>query len=1037
MLRIFLVYALSGFVSLGYQVAWFRIFTDWFGSTNLTFALVVCNFIGGLGAGALLSQRLAGSLQRISGLDDKLRLYGLIELLISAAALLTIAAAFIPADLWGSFPYHLVDGIWVQNAGYRFAQVAIAALCVFIPCLLMGVTFPLLCNVFVSEPGGARFPAALYAWNTLGACSGVLACQFLLLPWIGHGRSFWLLIGLNAAFGAWFLLRGGAPVEAIPTPVAANSLAHPPGKTRKVKKPKRGGTEHGSTPPATPAALLLLLATLSGLLAGALEGDMFKRITFVVAGNPGALMPFISFWAIVAIFLGAFTVHHWKALQLWHLKLAVALSAVTYYLAWRAMYPLSAALDRAQPRTEEAQLFTTAPMFPASTFELWWFTGVLVFVPFFFMALLLPWACNQLQASRRHLGLAYGLNTVAFCIGLISFTLLAPMLSIFYSLKLMFVLLACGIALLLLLSARRPLAIWQPAVVSGVFVAAALLTPAGFDPAMMRPDTDPARLPVEYVMSDGANTTLVVRKPGDDRLYFGNMSMSGTNMMAQSYMRLMAHFPLLLQEAPERALLICFGVGNTASAIAAHDSIRQLDIIDINRNVFATAPAFSATHDNVQLDPRVRLINNDGRNFLRHTDESYDLVTSEPPPPMAAGVYRLYSREYYEDIRARLTPTGMMSQWLPVYQMPLEAVELAIASFVDVFPNAILYVGIQHELLLIGGRGEIDLERAVARFGQSDRVRADLAAIGVRDAGYLIARIMMGDEELRERYAGRRQLSDQHNQLDQLFLTADNLALLPYDPLAVRDYIAAQSPALATEFGPVITHLGRLRYRVDSFPLQRVRQDARVALSDLDWLSISRFQRLAARRHSAGDRAGAIDAVRQALALEPELPDLISWLATRLQESGRMAEARPYLQTLLRLEPDDAVGHWRMANAQYAASQAALAIPHLERAVELQPEWVSPHNNLAWIHAVHPDASVRNSRRALELAEHAAALSNYQDAGVLYTLGAAQAAAGRFDDAVNTAERAISLAGDSPVADQLRNHLSLYQRQQALIDPNM
>ena len=62
MIRIFLVYAISGFVSLGYQVAWFRIFTDWFGSTNLIFALVVCNFIGGLAVGALLSQHITNVL---------------------------------------------------------------------------------------------------------------------------------------------------------------------------------------------------------------------------------------------------------------------------------------------------------------------------------------------------------------------------------------------------------------------------------------------------------------------------------------------------------------------------------------------------------------------------------------------------------------------------------------------------------------------------------------------------------------------------------------------------------------------------------------------------------------------------------------------------------------------------------------------------------------------------------------------------------------------------------------------------------------
>ncbi len=176
MIRIFILYAVSGFVSLGYQVAWFRIFTDWFGSTNLTFALVLCNFIGGLGVGALLSARLTDWFTARLRLDDRLRVYGLMELFVGATVLLTVLAAYIPADLWGRFPYVLADGIWVQTAGYRFAQVGTAAACVFIPCLFMGVTFPLLCKTFSTVADGGRVPAALYAWNTLGACSGVLAC---------------------------------------------------------------------------------------------------------------------------------------------------------------------------------------------------------------------------------------------------------------------------------------------------------------------------------------------------------------------------------------------------------------------------------------------------------------------------------------------------------------------------------------------------------------------------------------------------------------------------------------------------------------------------------------------------------------------------------------------------------------------------------------------------------------------------------------------------------------------------------------------
>jgi predicted membrane-bound spermidine synthase len=74
MYRILVLYAVSGFISLGYQVAWFRIFNDWFGSTTLTFALVVCNFIGGLGLGALYSKSIADWIAARCALDNRMGL---------------------------------------------------------------------------------------------------------------------------------------------------------------------------------------------------------------------------------------------------------------------------------------------------------------------------------------------------------------------------------------------------------------------------------------------------------------------------------------------------------------------------------------------------------------------------------------------------------------------------------------------------------------------------------------------------------------------------------------------------------------------------------------------------------------------------------------------------------------------------------------------------------------------------------------------------------------------------------------------------
>jgi spermidine synthase len=787
MIRVFLAYALSGFVALGYQVVWFRLFPDWFGSTSLSFALVVCNFIGGLGAGSLASRPVTKWIARVAGIADALRLYGMIELLVAVAAALTLLAAHLPAALWGNFPYLAHDGIWVQNSGYRFGQLAVAVSCVFAPCFLMGTTFPLLSQTFLDAPHGARFPAALYGWNTFGACVGVLVCQFLLLPSIGHGATFWLMLGLNLAIAGFFLItgRGGLP--------AASPVLDAAGQN----------VNQASSPAAARLALLLTCALLSGLLAGALEGDMFKRVNLVVSNSPGALGPAISFWAILGIFLASTFVWYAPRLRMTHIKIAFVAAAIYYYAAWRLMYP--GVTHRLESRYTPIDAFGMINNFPDSVAELFVFVGACVFVPYLLVSLLLPYICNQAQMRRLHLGLAYGVNTLAFCIGLVAFTLLAPRVNIFYSLKLMWVLMSCGVALLLVISESRGVRWWQAAIAVAAFFAGCIVTPAGFDASYLMPNSIQTHYPISDLKSNGTDTTYVVTIPNGEFLFFGNTSMSGTVLPSQIYMRLMAHVPLLLQEDPASALVICFGVGNTASAIATHDSIGRIDIVDLNRNVFETAPEFAGTNFEVYKDPRVRLINDDGRSFLRLSNDSYDLITSEPPPPMQAGVYRLYSVQYYHEVLAHLTATGMMTQWLPVYQMPAKAVDEAIASFLAVFPHTLLYSGIGTELILLGSREPIEIDRLWQHFPATGRERADLAAILVDTPAKLGARIVRTDAALRRDYLGVRTISDERNDLEQMFLTT-NAAGVTYDPLEVLAWLRAEAPMMAASIEPILTH---------------------------------------------------------------------------------------------------------------------------------------------------------------------------------------------------------------------------------------
>jgi Flp pilus assembly protein TadD len=90
--------------------------------------------------------------------------------------------------------------------------------------------------------------------------------------------------------------------------------------------------------------------------------------------------------------------------------------------------------------------------------------------------------------------------------------------------------------------------------------------------------------------------------------------------------------------------------------------------------------------------------------------------------------------------------------------------------------------------------------------------------------------------------------------------------------------------------------------------------------------------------------------------------------------------------------------------------RAADAIAHWQHAVANESDFVAALNNLAWVLATYPEASIRNGEQALTLAGHANQLSGDKDPAVLRTLAAGYAENGRFTEATATAERGLQLA---------------------------
>ena len=127
----------------------------------------------------------------------------------------------------------------------------------------------------------------------------------------------------------------------------------------------------------------------------------------------------------------------------------------------------------------------------------------------------------------------------------------------------------------------------------------------------------------------------------------------------------------------------------------------------------------------------------------------YDMITADPIHPKISRVGYLYTREYYESIRARLNDGGVVCQWMPIYQIAPQRLRSAVGTFLDVFPEATLWYVANHALLVARkDASRIDYE-ALARRLEDPAVREDLSSIDIASAEALLSHLMMGPTELR------------------------------------------------------------------------------------------------------------------------------------------------------------------------------------------------------------------------------------------------------------------------------------------------
>jgi tetratricopeptide (TPR) repeat protein len=173
---------------------------------------------------------------------------------------------------------------------------------------------------------------------------------------------------------------------------------------------------------------------------------------------------------------------------------------------------------------------------------------------------------------------------------------------------------------------------------------------------------------------------------------------------------------------------------------------------------------------------------------------------------------------------------------------------------------------------------------------------------------------------------------------------------------------------------------------------------------------------------------------QESIRINPAFPDVMANMGTLLALQGDITNAMSYLQRAVELNPESAESYGKLGVALSEQGRAQDAIACYRESLRLRPDQVPACNNLAWILATNPNSGLRNGVEAVGLAQHACQLTGYKQPLLVGTLAAAFAEAGRFSEAIGTADKAIELAtsvGQKELAQKNRELRNLYQSGQA------
>ena len=706
------LFVCSGFAGLLYEVVFAKHLGVIFGGTALAAYTVMATYMGGMALGAWLGGIIADRVRA------PLKWYAFFEGAIGLYALATPAL------------FKLIEHSYVALATdvrpdapmLTFWRVALGALVLGIPTLLMGTTLPLMFKFlrgYLASRG--RIISRLYTANIIGAAFGALVGAYLVLPTFGLLSSTRLAALLSLMIALYALDR----LKALPAENTADSTAST------ASLPKDADDENGyATLPLQDTEqrrrlglAALLLVTVGGVVSLALE-IVNMHMLAIIAGNS-----VYAFGLMLATFLLGLGLGSACYGKLRHLltdpavaaiaQLGIFFTIVISAFQWDGLSGYFASFGFMQQYHHFG--FGARELIRGSV------CAIIMMPPAFFIGLGYPATMALASDWLKNRGEAAGLGIASLCntLGNIAGVLLAGFVflnwlgsnRLLFGLALLSLLLALYMAwagsiawsqlfkqhrgrqrfAALAAAAAIAVALWGyppqwnlDAIATGANV---YFTPSG------RGEVIDAQESIQGGLTT-VNHSTQFNEAGDSRdvlTLLTNGKFQGNNAGEIAAQRAFAHVPLLHQPKRDDVLVIGYGTGNSAHTL--HEAgFTQLDIAELSPDIVALADRhFGDINGKVSQQANVQMYYSDGRNYLLTQNKRYDLISMELTSIWFAGAANLYNREFYQLAKARLNDDGVLQQWVQLHHMR----SLDLLYILNTLRQEFRYVW----LYVIGGQG--------------------------------------------------------------------------------------------------------------------------------------------------------------------------------------------------------------------------------------------------------------------------------------------------------------------------------------------